>query len=530
MSEVAASASSDGASAAREVDVLVTGRSLPALLAALECAEVGLSVAVAAEPRDTVPDEVDTAERDPGGEIVALLERIAAPIGSAAAGRAADSTTAAVAGHPLSPRRIAPSPPRLLDRAGAWAPQPLPGLLGIPAVPLSREGIALLGWRGALRAYLDRLAPPLTIGKTKSFGALVRSRVGARVLAQLVEPQLRERYGLPATGVDAAVAAPGLNETLSRAGSLTAAVPTYAERSTEREAVVEPVGGWAALTAALLARLEHYGTILLDPVVLDDVVLSAREADDRDPADAEAPAWIAETADGRELFVRAMIVDHRRDPGERPLVPRLVAPPAGAPDEKAPKTLGARFARIHADINIREPDDAVEIGAGGSGVRSVGEWSVRIEGGGALDEVSDDVSDGAGAVWRATLNGPRVSVGSVEVDGDGGDGYRGGSGNIGDAGNGADPRDPGTACDGVLERAGLSAYPGAEWRLRVSAAPFATLEERDAARETLRAAAEQEPALLHVGRVLHGDDLGAALQHARAGAVHLRRRLLGLSA
>jgi hypothetical protein len=40
------------------------------------------------------------------------------------------------------------------------------------------------------RAYLDRLRPPLTIGRERSLGALVRSRMGARLRDRLVAPSL----------------------------------------------------------------------------------------------------------------------------------------------------------------------------------------------------------------------------------------------------------------------------------------------------------------------------------------------------
>ncbi|GAA4167915.1 FAD-dependent oxidoreductase [Gryllotalpicola koreensis] len=47
--------------------------------------------------------------------------------------------------------------------AGAWlqlpgkaVPMPKGGMLGTPAVPLASDIIAAIGWRGALRAYLDR--------------------------------------------------------------------------------------------------------------------------------------------------------------------------------------------------------------------------------------------------------------------------------------------------------------------------------------------------------------------------------------
>ena len=54
------------------------------------------------------------------------------------------------------------------------APLPKTGMLGIPANPLGDDVRRIIGWSGALRAYLDRLMPILTIGRAHSLGKLVR--------------------------------------------------------------------------------------------------------------------------------------------------------------------------------------------------------------------------------------------------------------------------------------------------------------------------------------------------------------------
>src|SRR5690606_30153615 len=82
----------------------------------------------------------------------------------------------------------------------------------------------IIGWGGAWRAYLDRLRPPLTIGQQRNLGALVRGRMGERVVDRLVAPLTAGRHGLTPDEVDVEIAAPGLNSALTRTGSLAGAV------------------------------------------------------------------------------------------------------------------------------------------------------------------------------------------------------------------------------------------------------------------------------------------------------------------
>lgn len=319
------------------IDALVIGRSLPGLLAALELAEVGLRVAVAGGPLE-LPEG---PERDAEGSVSALLTRIATPIDPDAPGAVA---------HPAAlPREVVPPTPRLLDRAGRWAPQPTPSVLGIPAVPLAAEVLRLLGTGGALRAFVDRFTPLLTIGKTRSFGQLVRRRLGDRACEVLVEPLVRERYGVAADEVDVAVAAPGLSETLSRAGSLTAAALAYSERNAAREAGVEPAEGWKALASALTARLSLYGVEMLGPAALDAEWDGERwhVAIDGDSSPTEARALVLDPHGARTSELRALL-------RERGLAPSRL--------------------RIYAEIDIHRPDDLGEA----VGVRQVGDWALRI--------------------------------------------------------------------------------------------------------------------------------------------------------
>lgn len=462
---------SDAAGSRPVFDALVTGRSLPALLVALDLAEVGLRVAVAGGPFDLPFGP----ERDAEGAVAEFLERSAAPIDPQA--DAEHRCESAAAHAAAAPRRVASVAPWLLDRAGRWAPQSRPAMLGIPAVPLAQENLRLLGGGGASRAYLDRVKPLLTIGKTRMLGELVRRRLGRAALERLVDPLVRERYGVGPAEVEAAVATPGLNEALSRAGSLTAAVLACSERHELREIGIEPEGGWAACSDVIAARLAHYGVELLG-----EPATGIRR-------DGTSGLWRAESA-GRAagLSARALVLDA----GDAPFPAHLDA--AGYPE------LMPSEVRVYAEIDISADvahgvhglaDDA-------AGVRTIEGWTLRL-------------SPSAGGVRVARLTSPVVFT----------------PGELAEAEAGAGTDDAGW--NARLAEAGCAAMPGATWRRGRIAAPFASLDQRHRAEERVAAAsAAAAGSLLPVGRALAGDDLSAALAAAHRGGIELRRRLLGL--
>src|SRR5690606_22652095 len=92
------------------------------------------------------------------------------------------------------------------------------------ANPFADDVRRIIGWGGAWRAYVDRLRPPLTIGQERSLGALVTKRMGAKVRDLLVAPVTAGVYSADPDDVDTDVAAPGLNEALTRTGSLSGGV------------------------------------------------------------------------------------------------------------------------------------------------------------------------------------------------------------------------------------------------------------------------------------------------------------------
>lgn len=445
------------------IDAVVTGTSLPALQTALDLAEVGLSVAVLCE-NEHAPAAA-WADRDPEGVLSAFMRRIAEPIDQAAGPR-----NEAAMPHSIAPESIA------VRAGGAWQATSAPAVFGVPAVPLSSESISILGNGGAIRAYLDRVRPLLTVGKTRFYGTLVRKRVGAKALQRMVEPQMRERFGASADDVEVTIVAPGLNEALARHGALTSAVLAYADRNVARETQVMPQGTTQEFFDAALARLRNYGVQMLEGRLAS--------------YETNGSYWDITTSLGETIESRALIADFGSDPVAAAPLEALIG--AVAPSE----------ARLYAEIDM---DASFAPAQGQIGIASIGEWSLRSGGlrghsRGAAAEDSRVAALLSSAVGDVTvLADELVAVqrqSKLPVD------------QSSDTGNLLD--------SAVLQSAGLVA------------APYRTTEDRDAALAVIAELAEAQPTLLPVGRAMHGDDQAAALHAAHGAAVHLRRRLLGL--
>ncbi len=238
---------------AHDTRIVVVGGGVAGLVAALECAKVGMQVTVL-EASDRLGGVVRSAEVDGvtvdvgaesfatrGGTVAALVTELGlqhAVVAPAGAG-------AWVAGLP----------------GGAAAPLPAGGILGIPANPFSDDVRRVIGWRGAWRAYLDRLRPPLTIGHERSLGALVRRRMGQAVLDRLVAPVTTGVYSARPDDIDVDLAAPGLNNALTRTGSLSGAVAQLrgGRSVVPGQAVQGLAGGMSRLVDALVERLTELG-------------------------------------------------------------------------------------------------------------------------------------------------------------------------------------------------------------------------------------------------------------------------------
>src|SRR5690606_19060280 len=186
----------DIAARAAAQHVVVIGGGIGGLVAARECARLGMRVTVL-EAADALGGSIRSIALDAGAESFATrgghVRALVEELGLADAVVAPEGGGAWLSGIPGAPD----------------APLPKGGLLGIPVNPFQDDVRAIIGWRGAWRAYVDRLRPPLTIGHERSLGKLVTSRMGARVRDRLVAPVTAGVYSALPEDVDVDIAAPG---------------------------------------------------------------------------------------------------------------------------------------------------------------------------------------------------------------------------------------------------------------------------------------------------------------------------------
>lgn len=455
---------------------LLLGGGVAAFAAALDLAEVGVEVWIA----DTAIRVPERDVRDPGGEVAALLGEIAAPLTPEAHGTPGGA-----------PSAVTPAQVSLIARDGAWRPLPESSVWGIPAVPLSRAALALFGAPGAFRAYLDRLKPVLTIGKERNLGKLVDSRVGRAVRETAVDPLVHERFGVRAHDAEVALVEQGLNEALTRAGSLSGGAMQQHEAHVARETVVAPAAGWHEFGELLVAHLELYGAKRFT----SSVVSCAR-------ASSHGAGWTVTDAEGRRLAFDAVI-------GDLEDIARVAVNASGVADA-GPTEGAADLVAALASLLPATTRQYADIGIQGESARSVdgqapaddrlllletaeaGTWTARVLGGSA----------NGSAIW---LSGP-AGPGDLQLP----------------------ARLPADLLAGAIEAAGLGDV-ASEPVVRVRAAAFATIAERDAAELARAACAAAYPDLIVAGEQLHGGELGEALAEARQRAVVLRRKLTGIS-
>jgi hypothetical protein len=219
-------------SVAASCDVLAIGHDPAVLAAALDCARIGLRVQVwivgEVPPTDTFTHR--------GGLVADFLTEWGVPFEVQ------------------------------LPAAGAAQ------VCGIPANPFAPQVRAALGSAGMWRVYLDRLLPVLRIGSDSNLGELVRRRLGTAALQRVVNPVLLERYGLTADELTVDAVAPGLNQGMSRSGSLTnGVVELMVEDPRVVQAVVVP-GGMPRIMEELRAKLEYFAAEVHEVGEVDDVV------------------------------------------------------------------------------------------------------------------------------------------------------------------------------------------------------------------------------------------------------------------
>jgi oxygen-dependent protoporphyrinogen oxidase len=257
----------------------VVGGGISGLLAARELARAGLNTTVleAAEAWGGCVGRHDVAglTLDSGAESFATRSTAVADL----------AAELGLGGHIVAPRP-----------GGAWVqlpggPRELPktGVLGIPANPWDPEVRRSLGLGGSLRAALDKLLPASvgTTAEVSSVSALVRARMGRRVLERLVEPVVGGVHSADPGLLDVDMVAPGLRAGIARHGSLAAAVaaqrkgtgtqttptqgaPTEAKPAKAGSAVAGLRGGMHTLVTELVADLRARGVQLVPGTAATD--------------------------------------------------------------------------------------------------------------------------------------------------------------------------------------------------------------------------------------------------------------------
>lgn len=149
---------------------------------------------------------------------------------------------------------------------GSWVidgpralPLPAAGTLGIPATPLSVATVRALGITGAVRAAIEPALPRSVARDADSLAALVRSRLGSRVLDRLVRPvSLGVHSADPARLGVASV--PGLAAAFAERGSLIAAARQLRDSQAAAGGAVAGLrGGMTSLIAGLARELDRLG-------------------------------------------------------------------------------------------------------------------------------------------------------------------------------------------------------------------------------------------------------------------------------
>lgn len=337
---------------------LVVGGGISGLIAARELAQTGL--------RTTLLEATET-----WGGCVGRHEVAGLTLDSGAESFATRSSAVAdlAAELGLAGNIVAPHP------GGAWVqlpdgPRELPktGVLGIPANPWDPEVRRSLGLSGSLRASLDKFLPS-SVGTTadvSSVSALVRARMGRRVLERLVEPVVGGVHSADPGLLDVDMVAPGLRAGITRHGSLAAAVAAQRKGAGVQgsgvqgaaakagSAVAGLKGGMHTLVAALVADLRRRGVELVPGTRADAAARTPRgwriaAGEETYDADVLVIALDGPSAVGLLEDAVPALTGHRPGPGpEVKLVtlvvnlPELDARPRGTGILVAPQTAGIR--------------------------------------------------------------------------------------------------------------------------------------------------------------------------------------------
>ena len=308
-------ATADLAARAAHRRVIVIGGGIGGLVAARECAKVGMHVTVL------------EAEEEVGGAIRrGDLDGLTVDAGAESYATRGGHVRKLIEELGLADRIVTP------NAAGAWlvgvpgadaVPLPKGGILGIPANPFADDVRRIIGWGGSWRAYVDRLRPPLTIGQERSLGTLVARRMGKKVRDLLVAPVTAGVYSADPDDVDTEIAAPGLNEALTRTGSLSGGVGQLlaerADRSSKApgSAVEGIAGGMSLLVDALAADLAELGATVRTGTAVSGI---ARDGDGWAATVSAATEEVDGTEGADETIVADAVIIATAEPAARTLL------------------------------------------------------------------------------------------------------------------------------------------------------------------------------------------------------------------
>jgi len=259
--------------------VIVVGAGIAGLVIAHDLAYHAVPVTV-----------LESADRV-GGQLAALdLEGI--EVDAAADSYPVRSTAVAELAAELGLETVAPldAPEWLIGADGEAQALPAASVLGIPAVPLAADVLAVIGTAGGWRALVDRFAPIFRPDKYASLGDLVGRRMGRRVLERLVDPVVRGVHSTSAAQLPIEVAAPDLRAALRRTGSLAAAVGDLRATSPAGSQVAGIRGGVYRLAARLAEQAIGYGAEIRTGAQVAEVTQNA-----------------VVTADGERLLGRVVV-------------------------------------------------------------------------------------------------------------------------------------------------------------------------------------------------------------------------------
>ena len=173
-------------------------------------------------------------------------------------------------------------------------PLPAAGVLGIPGHPWAADTRRAIGVLGALRASLDTVLGADRVD-TSNLAALVRSRLGSRVLDRLVAPVAGGVHSTDPALLDVDTVAPGLLAAYRRSGSLTGAVRALRAQAPAGSAVRGIPGGMNTFAAALARSIEADGA----EIRRSTSALTLRRDGDE---------WLVRTGPGQMLRTRRVVL------------------------------------------------------------------------------------------------------------------------------------------------------------------------------------------------------------------------------